>query len=176
MDYLSTSLPDLAYTWVLMTIGWVLPNLLIMVSHTTVIRSYRSEYSKGRQIIGLQEGIPSKVKQDIIRLRSSPTLLFLSRKNYCELFTVMETRNSSSARKHKKQRMMVRSHSQYSILFLLAFQSERKLWRSSLLLLCCWTIAWTPYALVFLASLSGNRQLITQHTDMIPGMSHSILI
>ena len=41
VDYLSTSLTDLSYTWMLMTMGWVLPNLLIMVSHASTVTIYR---------------------------------------------------------------------------------------------------------------------------------------
>ena len=36
-------------------------------------------------------------------------------------------------------------------------------------MLLWWSISWTPYALVFLAAVTGQKQLITQHTDMLPG-------
>ena len=50
-----------------------------------------------------------------------------------------------------------------------AGQSERRLWRASIMMLFAWTVAWTPYALMFLASLSGHRDLITHHSNMWAG-------
>ena len=41
VDYLSTAQPSLSYTWLLMTIGWLLPNIIIIISHATVVIEYR---------------------------------------------------------------------------------------------------------------------------------------
>ena len=41
IDYLTTLQPGLSYTWLLMAIGWLLPNMLIIMSHATVIATYR---------------------------------------------------------------------------------------------------------------------------------------
>ena len=51
-------------------------------------------------------------------------------------------------------------------------QDEKKLWKASLLLLLIWTVSWTPYALIFLASVTGHRQVITLEMDMLPGRYH----
>ena len=72
-----------------------------------------------------------------------------------------------------KQRLMVKAKQHLPCLFLkinvVAGQSERKLWRASMMMLVAWTVAWTPYALMFLASLSGHRDLITHHINMWAG-------
>jgi hypothetical protein len=41
IDYLTTLQPGLSYTWLLMTIGWLLPTILIILSHATVVATYR---------------------------------------------------------------------------------------------------------------------------------------
>ena len=41
VDYLTTLQPSLCYTWLLMTIGWLLPNIIIIISHATVVIEYR---------------------------------------------------------------------------------------------------------------------------------------
>ena len=42
VDFLSTSQTDLAYTWTLLVIGYVVPNLLILLSHLAIIIIYRN--------------------------------------------------------------------------------------------------------------------------------------
>ena len=42
VDFLSTSQTDLVYTWVLLVIGYLLPNLLILLSHLAIIIIYRN--------------------------------------------------------------------------------------------------------------------------------------
>ena len=49
------------------------------------------------------------------------------------------------------------------------FQVEKRLSRASLRLLSVWLFSWTPYALVFLANISGYSSLVTHHADMLPG-------
>ena len=41
VDYMTTLQPALSYIWLLMAIGWILPNVLIVMSHATVIWVYR---------------------------------------------------------------------------------------------------------------------------------------
>ena len=41
IDYLTTLKPALSYTWLLMAIGWILPMMLIILSHATVVWVYR---------------------------------------------------------------------------------------------------------------------------------------
>ena len=53
--------------------------------------------------------------------------------------------------------------------FFFSFQSERKLWMVTLMLVLVWLISWTPYAMVFLLSATGYRHLISHHVDMLPG-------
>ena len=38
------------------------------------------------------------------------------------------------------------------------------------MMLIWWSISWTPYAMVFLASVSGHQHLISHHADMLPGI------
>ena len=76
--------------------------------------------------------------------------------------------SNNSTKKQKKRRLMV-THLLFSIHYFVFSESEKKLWRSSFTLILSWTLAWTPYALVFLASVTGHEYLITQHTDMLPG-------
>ena len=49
-------------------------------------------------------------------------------------------------------------------------QVEKRLSRASLRLLSVWLFSWTPYALVFLANISGYSSLVTHHADMLPGI------
>ena len=41
VDYLTKLQPALSYTWVLMTIGWLLPNMVIAISHASLAIQYR---------------------------------------------------------------------------------------------------------------------------------------
>ena len=42
VDYPTTLQPALSYIWLLMAVGWILPNVLIVMSHATIIWVYRS--------------------------------------------------------------------------------------------------------------------------------------
>ena len=46
---------------------------------------------------------------------------------------------------------------------------EKKLTRTSLMLLGVWLLSWTPYASVFVMNVSGYSHLVTHHIDMLPG-------
>ena len=71
---------------------------------------------------------------------------------------------------------------------LVSTQCERRLWRTTLAMLLTWSLAWTPYALMFLASgqlqltldklsitrllsVTGHRHFISNHIGMGTGMS-----
>ena len=41
VDFLATSETDMIYTWTLMVIGYIVPNLLILLSHLSIILAYR---------------------------------------------------------------------------------------------------------------------------------------
>ena len=45
VDYLSTSQPALSYTWLLMAVGWLLPNIIILMAHGSLIVNYRYKAS-----------------------------------------------------------------------------------------------------------------------------------
>ena len=71
-----------------------------------------------------------------------------------------------------KQRLMVKMKFSLRLNILTTnscLQSEKKLWRATVMMLLTWTVAWTPYALMFLASISGHRDLITHHGNMWAG-------
>ena len=42
VDFLATSQTDMIYTWTLLVIGYILPNILILLSHLTIIHIYRN--------------------------------------------------------------------------------------------------------------------------------------
>ena len=42
IDFLAMDSRSLSFTWFLMLVGWILPNILILSSHVIVITSYRS--------------------------------------------------------------------------------------------------------------------------------------
>ena len=42
VDFLATSETDMIYTWTLLVIGYILPNIFILLSHLTVILIYRN--------------------------------------------------------------------------------------------------------------------------------------
>ena len=52
---------------------------------------------------------------------------------------------------------------------------EKRLTRTSLMLLMIWLLSWTPYATVFLVNISGYGHLITHHIDMLPGQFFFLL-
>ena len=71
-----------------------------------------------------------------------------------------------------KQRLMVKMKFSLRLNILTTnscLQSEKKLWRATVMMLLTWTVAWTPYALMFLASISGHRDLISHHGNMWAG-------
>ena len=41
VDFLATSETDMIYTWTLLVIGYILPNILILLSHLTILLLYR---------------------------------------------------------------------------------------------------------------------------------------
>ena len=41
VDFLATSETDMIYTWTLLVIGYILPNILILLSHLAIILIYR---------------------------------------------------------------------------------------------------------------------------------------
>ena len=49
-------------------------------------------------------------------------------------------------------------------------QDEKKLWRRTFLLILLWLATWTPYAGVFLASVTGHARHVTPHVDMLPAV------
>ena len=75
-----------------------------------------------------------------------------------------------------KQRLMVISIMTIEHNSISSPQSERKLWRASLMMLLSWTVAWTPYALMFLASVSGYRDLISHHSTMWAGQGRLTIL
>ena len=42
VDFLATSEFDMIYTWTLLVIGYIVPNLLILLSHLSIILVYRN--------------------------------------------------------------------------------------------------------------------------------------
>ena len=87
VDYLTTLQPSLSYTWLLVTIGWLLPNIIIIISHATVVIEYRWVMS--------------------ITIRVVDHVRFF-RRNNCEILQAMqESVRSSSTQEHVKQRVLV---------------------------------------------------------------------
>ena len=41
VDFMASSKKDMIYTWTLLVIGYILPNILILLSHLTIILIYR---------------------------------------------------------------------------------------------------------------------------------------
>ena len=84
---------------------------------------------------------------------------------------MMIVQDMSTQIKKETKHYIINTHVEalFYLIHTFSLQSEKKLWKASLLMLLIWTISWTPYALVFLASLTGHKHLITHHTDMIPG-------
>ena len=87
VDYLTTLQPSLCYTWLLMTIGWLLPNIIIIISHATVVIEYRC------------------VVCFIMRVVDHVGLF---RRNNCEVLQAMQDSvMNSSTKEHVKQRLLV---------------------------------------------------------------------
>ena len=42
VDFLATSETDMIYTWTLLVIGYIVPNILILLSHLAIITTYRN--------------------------------------------------------------------------------------------------------------------------------------
>ena len=42
VDFLATSDTDMLYTWTLLLIGYIIPNIFIFLSHLTIITIYRN--------------------------------------------------------------------------------------------------------------------------------------
>ena len=90
VDYLTTLQPDLSYTWLLMLLGWLLPNVLIIMSHATVVWVYRWE--------------------DVYDCWIWIIWIYDSRKNNCDLLQAMkEKARNNSTKNYKRQRLMVRN-------------------------------------------------------------------
>ena len=115
VDYTASTQQGRLYTWSLLSLGYVLPNILIILSHLTILGLYR--FNNFEDWVDREGG-------------------------------------QSGNHMVSRQRLNV----------------ERRLWRGSLLLLTVWLVSWSPYAGVFLAFVTGNSHLVTQHSDMIPGI------
>ena len=87
VDYLTTLQPSLCYTWLLITIGWLLPNILIIIFQATVVIEYR-------WVVWLTMRVVEYGR--------------IFRRNNCEVLQAMqESVRSSSTKEHMNQRILV---------------------------------------------------------------------
>ena len=97
-----------------------------------------------------------------------------------------DTMESADSFRLRKLKVVIASRA--SCVAVCAGQCERRLWRTTLAMLLTWSLAWTPYALMFLASgqlqrtldklsttrllsVTGHRHFISNHIGMGTGMS-----
>ena len=155
VDFLAVDSWSLSYIWLLMVVGWFLPNLLILSSHVIVILTYRSAQTS------TNHHHPPYTLSWLFRPHSR-----------CSIKELALQMGDMTRTNFLKQRLMVKMKFSLRLNILTTnscLQSEKKLWRATVMMLLTWTVAWTPYALMFLASISGHRDLISHHGNMWAG-------
>ena len=70
VDFLAVDSWSLSYIWLLMVVGWFLPNLLILSSHVIVILTYRSAQTSTNlqraQLVDYFNLIPDVVSRSLL--------------------------------------------------------------------------------------------------------------
>ena len=77
--------------------------------------------------------------------------------------SIDETSNLNNFRMKRLLVMFYSPRYQTYLNSIIPFQSEKKLWRVSIVILLSWSLTWSPYAFVFLACAAGKEDLIDNH-------------
>ena len=107
VDYTATSPPDRLYTWTLLVLGYILPNLLILLSHLTILGLYRHNkfeaWEAGQSMEASHSFVIQKLKVERRLWRGSLSLLavwIVSWSPYVGVFLAFITGNSQLVNQH----------------------------------------------------------------------------
>ena len=107
VDYTATSPPDRLYTWTLLVLGYILPNLLILLSHLTILGLYRHNqfeaWEAGQSMEASHSFVIQKLKVERRLWRGSLSLLavwIVSWSPYVGVLFAFITGNSQLVNQH----------------------------------------------------------------------------
>ena len=160
-DYLSSDTYNRIYIIVFGIAAYVLPLSLIIFFYVRIVQ----EVHKGHQNVIAMQCSPPAERPDLTTEVSS-----LNQGHTCNSLAMTSLAGEAEIVRPGSVASHVTTSSRQEQMIQSKAQLEWKLKKSVAMLIACWAIAWTPYALVSLAGVCSHSSIISPLMSMLPAL------